>query len=170
MPWLVVTSHRTVTNVRLTDLLSIGRVPCNNKCGSPQHGANCTGLSKVRRHQRLLNTVFQSRLNYYASASKTSRRAPVPCGTDRDVHHISVSGSEHTRHPPAAPVGALERFRGATTHSRPVRAQKRHKLLRLLAAKSTTEQMGKIVLNPALRNFGAGHSTHVGGCRQFSRC
>ena len=77
MPWLVVTSHRTVTNVRLTDLLSIGRVPCNNKCGSPKHGANCSGLSKVRRHQRLLNTVFQSRLNYYASASKTSRRAPV---------------------------------------------------------------------------------------------
>jgi hypothetical protein len=99
MPGLVVTSHRTVTNARLTDLLSIGRVPCNNKCGSRKHGANCSGLSKARRHRRLLKTVFQSRLNYYASASKTSRRVPVPCGIDRDAHRISASGSEHTRHP-----------------------------------------------------------------------
>jgi hypothetical protein len=53
--------------------------------------------------------VFRSKLNYYASASKTSRRAPVPCGTDRDAHHVSASGSEHTRHPFPALTG-LEWF------------------------------------------------------------
>ena len=85
---------------------------------------------------------------------------------------------EHTRHPFPALTG-LEWIVAPRNLSRvPTRAaggcpkwgQKRHKLLRLLAAKSTTEQMGKIVPNPALRNFGAAHSTHVGGCRQFSRC